>query len=219
MRARLGLLCAALLAVVAVGTCSGCWGAPPPAGLRVAVPTTEPVGPADVVLFGDSLARFGQVPILAAWGTQMPGVSISYNAEPGAEGGANWLPWMSQVQADQCVIYALGTNETSRLTAEAAEMDTLSAFNELADADTVVVLSLNETSAKLRGEPFYSRARHFNAFLRQLYIAGTYPNLVLVSWRDVSLGHYEYLIPDNIHHTDLGTQAYGQTIIDAGSWC
>lgn len=217
MRVRAMLVAVALLLVG-----PGCWGQAPSAGLRPAVPTTTTpdgsVGPADVVLFSDSLGAFGESLIVPIWLAQAPGVSISYNAEAGAE-AVNWLPWMAQVSSDQCVIYALGSNEISRLTALEAEWQTLGAFNELADVKKVVVLNLNTTSHDLRGTPFSSRARHFNSFLQQLYIDGTYPNLHVLDWNAISLGHPEWLTADKLHLNEMGMVEYGETFVQAQEWC
>lgn len=203
--------------IAAAALCSACWGGPPPPGLSPPVPSTT-APPADVVLFGDSLARFGQVPTLDLWQTAVPDMAISYNAEPGAE-ASNWIPWMADVDPGQCVIYLLGSNEISRLPATEAEWQTLAAFNELADADRVVAFTLNTTSHDLRGAPFDARARHFNGFLAQLYTNGTYPNLHVLDWNAISLGHPEWLAADNLHHSEAGIAAYADAIAQASEWC
>jgi hypothetical protein len=206
------------LVLLAAASCSACWAGAPPTGLRPAVPSTATPAPADVVLFGDSLARLGQVPILDLWHAQLPDTSISFNAEPGAE-AADWMPWFDDVTAGQCVTYLVGSNDISKLTAQQAEWNALAAFNALANADRIVAFNLNTTSHDLRGAPFSSRARHYNGFLAQLYADGTYPNLHVLDWNAISLGRPELLTGDRLHLNADGLGVYADAITQAAEWC
>lgn len=190
---------------------AGCWGAPPPAGLA-------PPADAPVVVFGDSLTAWGATTIAERWDTDHPDTPLSINAVGGAE-AENWMPWMAQVGPGRCVIYALGTNDISRLSSHQAEWNALAALNELADAERVVALTLNETSGQLRGAPFTARTAHYNAFLEGLVADGTYPNLALADWSATSAGHPEWLTADHLHLTDPGTDAYAAELSNAGGLC
>jgi hypothetical protein len=217
-----------LTALVAVVLAAGAACIPQP---RILAPFSNPAPAATtrVVLFGDSLGAMARQPALALW-AQQPDVSVSYNAAGGTE-AVDWLPAMSLVSAGQCVIWELGTNDLSRVGATQAEWNALAALNELADADTVVALTLNTTSGDLRGAPFAAATRHYNQFLRQLIADRTYPNLVLFDWEARSAGRTDWLVGpvpggDVLHYGGtitvdgtVGNHEFARALVDASAVC
>jgi len=189
------------------------------------VPFTNPDPAAThVVLFGDSLGRMSQDQALATFATD-PGVSVSYNAAGGAQ-APGWIKAMGKVTPGHCVVYELGTNDISANTSQQAQWNTLAAFNELADADRIVAVTLNTTGGDLRGAPFAQRTREFNAFLRRTVANGTYPNLVLYDWEARSAGHTDWLLGplppaqgDVLHHNTIGQTEFADAVVDAASMC
>lgn len=215
---RRTLLMLPALAVVVFAAAAGCIPQP-----RVLAPFTSPdPTAAQVVVFGDSLGAMSRTAALDLWADQ-PGVTVSYNAVGGTE-AVDWLPAMGLVGPGQCVIWELGTNDLSHLGAQQAEWNTLGALNDLADADRVVVLTLNTTGGDLRGAPFAAATRHFNGFLHQLDADGTYPNLVVMDWDARSDGHLDWLLGpvpggDVLHYNAAGTVEFAGALVDAGGMC
>jgi hypothetical protein len=218
----------ALTGLVAVVLAAGAACIPQP---RILAPFSNPspTVTTEVVVFGDSLGAMARQPALTMWSDQSA-VSVSYNAAGGTE-AVDWLPAMSLVGQGQCVIWELGTNDLSRVGATQAEWNALGALNELADADTVVALTLNTTSGDLRGAPFAAATRHYNQFLRQLVRDGTYPNLVLLDWDARSAGRTDWLVGpipggDVLHYGGtvtadgtVGNHEFARALVDASAVC
>jgi hypothetical protein len=218
----------ALTGLVAVVLAAGAACIPQP---RILAPFSNPspTVTTEVVVFGDSLGAMARQPALTMWADQSA-VSVSYNAAGGTE-AVDWLPAMSLVGPGQCVIWELGTNDLSRVGATQAEWNALAALNELADADTVVALTLNTTSGDLRGAPFAAATRHYNQFLRQLVRDGTYPNLVLLDWDARSAGRTDWLVGpvpggDVLHYGGtvtadgtVGNHEFARALVDASAVC
>ena len=222
---RRTLLALPALAVVVFAAAAACIPQP-----RILAPFTNPdPTAAQVVVFGDSLGAMARQPALDLWAGQH-GVTVSYNAVGGTE-AVNWLPAMGLVGSGQCVIWELGTNDLSRVGAQQAEWNALAALNDLADADTVVILTLNTTGGDLRGPVFAAATRSYNRFLRQVDANPAYPNVKLLDWEARSAGRLDWLVGpvpggDVLHYGGkvtidgtTGNGEFAQALVDAGGMC
>lgn len=199
------------LVVAIAATVAGCW--PQPATLSTANCGAE--RPADIYLFGDSLAAMART---AACGNYADADrSVSYNALGGTQLD-HWADAMAQVPGDATVIVELGTNDvTNDLMADMID-DLHGVLDSLSGAGCVVIPNLNTTGGALRGWPYSVRTVAFNTELARLVAEGVYPNLRVVDWAGESAGHPELLVGDTVtpadwaHYNAIGTPIYGDML-------
>ena len=204
-----------------MAACVGCY--PQPVEWRAWSPAPE-AGDRRVVLFGDSLAAMAEQPARALYQSH-PGETWSYNAV-GATRIQHWLEPMAAVTAEDVVIFELGTNNVSLEAINTGELpaNIHAGLEELRDARCVVALTLNTTGGDLRGSPYGTRTRWVNTELRRLVAEGTYPNLVLLEWDQISAGRVDWLVNpvpggDYVHYNTAGNVAFAEQIASAPELC
>lgn len=208
----------ALVVYLLIGAAVGCFPMGPSLG-----DDCPPVvaGQQRLVVRGDSLAAMAESiakPLLKeSHGGKGP---VCYVAQ-GMTQLDHHLEAFAQVDPTDCAIVELGTNDGLKDLWEVILADMHAVADELADADTQVWFTLNETGADMIGFPYDVRAHRFNdELLRMNEDRERWPNLVVWRWDLESLGHPEWLnLPDKLHYNSLGTTRYAQSLVSAAAAC
>lgn len=207
---RLLAVLVGVLAAVAVG----CQPPPPPPAC-----TPAPL-PVDTHLYGDSLTAMARAPICQRY--TAAGVGLDIDGRAGTR-AVDHITGISRVPAGRCVIVLLGTNDLTTGTVEQAEWNALAAINaaQATGARRVVWALLDERSAALRPPPALAETVEYNLWLIDLTAGGHYGDLLAIhDWRATAATLPDgYLMPDHLHHTPAGAEAYADTAAAAHAHC
>ncbi len=213
MRLRLALL----LAGLAVCTSIGCSSSPS----SVTAPTvTVPSGWAEqdrpLTVVGDSLSVLGRTPIRAA--LEAAGWDVLLDAFPGRT-TADQIPALTYAAGDarRTVIIELGTNDAVQVTRGQLDQDavltTIGQALDLFPGRCVVWVVPGR-------DPEATGSRMGEVIGNELEIqAARRPGLHLADFGAVLEEHPEYLLDDQVHLTDDGTQAMAELMVDAVGAC
>lgn len=160
-------------------------------------------GDPDVVLFGDSNSRFAQEAARPLW----EDVSVSFNAEPGAQLDY-WFEEMAEAPGGSTVVVALGANDILKNRTADAVADVQHAA-ELLAGHCVVWVTPAQLSFDLLGWPYDERAHAVIGEIRGQAHYKDWSVVVLPEWLDA--GH--------VHMTETGYLAYAAELVHAKELC
>lgn len=205
---------AVLLAAIATALTVACQPPPPP-------PACTPAAlPVDVDLHGDSLTAMARGPICQRYTAAGIGATIDGRAGTRV---VDHTAGISSTPPGRCVIVLLGTNDLTAMDPATAEWHALAALNaaQAAGARRVVWALLDERSAALRPPPALAETVEYNRWLLDLAAGDHYGDLLaLVDWRATAAGlDAGYLMPDHLHHTAAGAEAYADMTAAAHDHC
>lgn len=239
------------LALIAAGLLlsTGCWAQPPEIHPWFGATATAPDGatiPATadgsetVVLFGDSIGAMAETTAKAQIKVIAPNQTWSYNAQGGTQIDQWSAPMATRcptlpdgtpiletpcVPVNGTVVAELLTNDVTLNDHYQIDVDLIAALDSLADVRCVVVPLLNTEGGDRRGTPYSSRTHWVNDRLEQLVADGTYPNLHLIPWDDMTAGQPQLLMGnaatpvDWVHYNGVGNPVVADMIAHAPEAC